>query len=363
MTSEKLTLTDLTLADLGWGPNFQSQLDIDEIGRTAPVRVTGVHRAHVDVVGADRAGRVPGLVPDPDDDEDQVAVGDWLLVDTETGRPIRRLRRTSVFKRPAPGTGRALQIIAANVDTVFVVTSCNQDFNVARLERYLSVVREAEATPVIVLTKADLADETDDYVAAASGLMAGVVAECLNALDPDAAQRLAPWCGTGQTVALLGSSGVGKSTLANTLMGETLQATQGIREDDAKGRHTTTGRSMHRLPPMGDMGGGWLIDAPGMRELQLADVASGLDDVFADIAAAAESCRFNDCNHDGEPGCGVAAAIAAGEIDADRLRRYRKLLAEDRFNTQSYAERRQHYRNFGKMVRNAGNLKRAREKM
>ena len=373
MTSETLTCEQLTLTDLGWGPAFQSQLDIDEIGHVVPVRVAGVHRAHLDVIAEGFAGRVPGLASGPDDDDGQVAVGDWLLADATSGRLVRRLARTAVFSRKAPGTGRAMQVIAANVDTVFVVTSCNQDFNAARLERYLSVVREAEATPVIVLTKADLADDTDGFVATASRLMAGVVVECLNAHDPADVARLAPWCGPGQTVALLGSSGVGKSTLANTLMGTSRQATGGIREDDAKGRHTTTGRSMHRLPKFpgasnddGDnraIGGGWLIDAPGMRELQLADVASGLQDVFADVVAAADACRFNDCTHDAEPGCAVQAAIAAGEIEAGRLRRYRKLLAEDRFNSQSHAERRRHYRNFGRMVRDATASKKTRREM
>ena len=156
---------------------------------------------------------------------------------------------------------------------------------------------------------------------------------------------LRPWCKTGQTVALLGSSGVSKSTLVNTLTGAH-QDTFDVREDDQRGRHTTTSRSMHRLPQ-----GGWLIDTPGMRELQLVDVADALDDVFAEVAALAEQCRISYCAHEAEPGCAVQAAIAKGTLDADRLRRYRKLLSEDRRNSETLAERRLRDKQFGRMVK------------
>ena len=207
-------------------------------------------------------------------------------------RPRRLLRRSSLFKRRAAGTSRKLQLIAANVDTLFIVTSCNQDFNPARLERYLALASEAGVTPVIVLTKADLADARRTLSAlrpGCSGRAGGVV----DARSAEASPRLAPWCARGQTVALVGSSGVGKSTLVNTLTGTERIATQGVREDDDKGRHTTTGRSLHRLPA-----GGWLVDTPGMRELQLTDVKAGIDEVFADIVALAPSCRFSDCSHE-----------------------------------------------------------------
>jgi ribosome biogenesis GTPase len=217
---------------------------------------------------------------------------------------------------------------------------------VARLERYLALAHEAGVTPVVVLTKADLVDDPESYADKARRLMPGLLVECLDALDPAAVSAaLTPWCGLGQTVALVGSSGVGKSTLVNTLAGAGLE-TRGIREDDARGRHTTTGRSLHRLA-----GGGWLIDTPGMRELQLTDAADGIAEVFDDIATLARSCRFSDCRHDTEPECAVRAAIESGTLDAARFERYRKLASEDRRNSEALHERRARDRAFGKMAR------------
>ena len=236
-------------------------------------------------------------------------------------------------------------MIAANVDTLFIVTSANRDFNIARLERYLAIAHDAGAFPVIVITKADTVASTAEFVAAASRLAPGVLVEALNALDPEDVEVLRPWCEAGQTVALLGSSGVGKSTLTNTLTGEHLD-TQAVREDDQRGRHTTTSRSMHRLPQ-----GGWLIDTPGMRELQLVDVGHALDDVFSEVTALAAACRFSDCAHESEPGCAVQSAVVEGRLDAERLRRYRKLRAEDRRNSASIAERRSRDKDFGKMIK------------
>ena len=337
----------LTLADYGWTPFFQSQLDIDDIETLTPVRVMAVHRGHLDVAGPDYSGPLPPI-SQVDTKEGAPTVGDWLLIEPETNRVRRLLDRTSVFKRRAAGTTRQTQLIAANVDTLFVVSSCNQDFNVARLERYLALAREAQVTPIIVLTKADLADTPEDYAQQARDLLPGVLVELVDARDRDRLRCLDPWSGTGQTLAVVGSSGVGKSTLTNTLLGDTEIATQSIREDDAKGRHTTTGRALHRLP-----NGAWLIDTPGMRELQLTDVQDGLENVFADIVELAAACRFTDCGHDTEPGCAVQKAIETGTLDPARLDRYRKLSREERFNSETLAERRARSKSFGKMVKSA----------
>lgn len=344
MLAHTMTSHILDLADLGWSSHFARQLDPEEA--RPPVRVMAVHRDRLLVTGAGLDLAIPPFIGDPADDEATATVGDWLLLDAARIRAVRLLARKSLFRRRAAGTERRLQLIAANVETLFIVSSCNQDFNIARLERYLVLAEDAQVTPVVVLTKADLTDQPEDFVRQAAKLLPGLLVEAVNALDPESTACLIPWCKRGQTVAFLGSSGVGKSTLVNTLTGAVDIETQAIRADDDKGRHTTTGRSLHRLGA-----GGWLLDTPGMRELQLADVSAGLDGVFADIAALAESCRFRDCRHESEPGCAILAALAEGRLDAERLRRWRKLLAEDAYNSESLAERRARDRSFGKMVK------------
>jgi len=337
-------MTKTTLTDLGWRPLFAAQLDAGDTS-LSPARVMAVHRGRVEIAGDEVAASA--VVP-PGIAATGVAVGDWVLVNA-AGRVARVLQRAGVFKRRAPGESAELQWLAANVDTVFVVTSANRDFNVARLERYLALAHDAGAWPVIVITKADAVDSTAEFVAAARRLAPGLVVEALDARDPGAVRCLEPWCETGQTVVLLGSSGVGKSTLVNSLTGSG-QDTRAVRADDQRGRHTTTSRSMHRLPA-----GGWLIDTPGLRELRLADVGSALDEVFAEIADHARQCRFADCSHEAEPGCGVQAAIAAGALEPARLARYRKLKAEDRRNSESLAKRRHRDRSLGRYYKSVMN--------
>jgi len=287
----------------------------------------------------------------------EATVGDWLLLDRGRPRSSSVLDRKSLIKRRAPGTGREVQLIAANIDTVFVVTSCNVDFNVARMERYVALAFEAGIEPVIVLTKADLADNMAPYVDAAGTVSEKVPVVALDARGEEPVQALADWCKPGRTIAFLGSSGVGKSTLTNALLGAQAIATQGIREDDARGRHTTTRRELHGTPS-----GCLVLDTPGMRELQLTDAATGIADVFEDIEALAANCRFTDCQHETEPGCAILAATENGSLDPARLARWRKLQAEDAFNSASLAERREKDRAFGKLVRSAMKAKSDRKR-
>lgn len=326
------------LERLGWQPFLAQQVSVEELEATPPVRVVGVEKSGLRVEGDGFSADLP---PRAD-----ATVGDWLLHNAARPGASRLLGRKSLFKRRAPGTGRDVQLIAANVDTVFIVTSCNQDFNLARLERYVALAFEAEVEPVIVLTKADLADDPADYARQASTVSAAVPAVTLNALGEEAKALMAPWCRSGRTVAFLGSSGVGKSTLVNALAGYERAATGGIREDDDKGRHTTTSRQLHLMAE-----GYAVLDNPGMRELQLTDAAEGIAELFADLTALAAECRFSDCRHENEPGCAIQAALADGRIDEARLNRWRKLQKEDAFNSASLAERRERERAFGRMVR------------
>ena len=315
---------DEILEELGWKACFSEQVTSEDAARCDPVRVMAVHRGQIAVAGAGSQRFISPYIPGAGPLDDHPTVGDWLLVDRNTMAPVRVLRRMNLFKRRAPGDPRKEQMIAANVDTLFIVASCNQDFSVARIERYLVLAREVGVDPVIVLTKIDLTDTPETYAAAARAIAPQLRVETVNGREPASVARLAAWCGKGETIALLGSSGVGKSTLVNTLRGSDSIATQAIRASDDTGRHTTTVREMHRLH-----GGGWLLDTPGMRELQLPDAAEGIAEIFDDFILVAQQCRFSDCAHGGEPGCAVRAAIADGTLPLARFDRWRKLTVED----------------------------------
>jgi ribosome biogenesis GTPase len=327
--------TDETLEELGWRAFFSAQVSVEEALQCHPVRVMAVHRGKIAVNGAGSQHSIAPYIPDARPSDDHPTVGDWLLIDKITLQPTRVLRRLNLFKRLAPRDPRKEQLIAANVDTLFIVSSCNQDFSVARLERYLVLAREVGVNPVVVLTKTDLTHTPETYAEAARAIDAGLRVETVNGRDPGSVACLAIWCGKGETVALLGSSGVGKSTLVNTLRGSDSIATQAVRAGDDTGRHTTTAREMHRLT-----GGGWLLDTPGMRELQLSDTAAGISEMFDDILLIAQDCRFSDCAHGGEPGCAVRAAISEGTLTSERFNRWRQLAAENDINAAYLTKRR-----------------------
>ena len=338
-----------TLASLGWSSDFLRQLEPDEMETLTPARVTGVHRARLSVLTANGATE---LILPPDLAAGDVAVGDWVLADPATGRAARLLdRRSRIFRRAAGDASRE-QLIVANVDTVFITTTCTEEFNEARLERYLALCHAGGVPPVFVLTKTDHADDPDAFLDRLRAIGPAVPAVALNAKASGAVAALRPWCGPGQTVAFLGMSGVGKSTLASALTGLDLDTGE-ISSDQMRGRHTTTAREMHAIP-----GGGWLIDTPGMRELRLTDMAEGIDAAFAEIAALATECRFRDCSHGPEPGCAVQAAVMAGEVDAARVERWKKLRAEDAGHTASALDRRRKGKDLALRVKQAKKAKR-----
>ena len=340
------------LTDLGWSNYFQSQLDLESLESQLPFRVVSVQRNLIECVGFDMEDQQKHIQLSTyhwrnDLPEVHPAVGDWLLLDMEF-EPVRLLERKSLIKRRGAGRESSIQLIAANIDTLFIVTSCNDDFSINRIERYLSIAADSNIHCVVVLTKIDLCSDAATYSDALSHSLPDLPVEMVNATDASSLESLRSWIEPGQTVALLGSSGVGKSTIINSLKGEQGQATDAIRESDSKGRHTTTSRSLHSLP-----GGGLLLDNPGMRELQIVDSEDGIKAAFEDIDKLAEKCRFSDCQHTTEPGCAVVAEIAAGRLEQRRLDNYHKLMSEQIRNSESLAERRSSDRALGRFYKNA----------
>lgn len=335
-------MTFLTYAQLGWSTHFSRQADASD---RRPLRITEVHRSAVAALGPD--GPVTLTAPQG---TGTLAVGDWI--DAEDGGVSHVFERVSLLQRRAAGEQTQAQLIAANVTTLGIVTSCNADFNLRRLERYLVMATDAGCLPLVILTKADQTDDERAFLQQTERLSPLLTAIAIDATDPLEVKRLHPWCRDGDTLALVGSSGVGKTTIRNALTGGDA-ATQTIREDDAKGRHTTTSRSMLRT-----VAGGWLIDTPGMRAVPLLDASDGIEAVFADIEDLSHTCRFSDCAHETEPGCAIQTAIAAGELDKDRLQRWRKLKAEDMRNSETVAQARRRDKGFGKMVKGAMTRKR-----
>lgn len=291
-----------------------------------PARVVEQHRSGYVVAervdAAAKAESLPQWQLPRFPSHERAAVGDWVLM--EGARIVALLPRRSAIKRGAAGEHYHQQVIAANIDTVFIVCGLDDDFNPRRIERYRLLVGGGGAQPVIVLTKADRNADVPGAVAALVELAAQDVAvRAVNAKDPQSVSALRAWLGPGRTAVLVGSSGAGKSTLTNTLLGVERMRTGEVRESDSRGRHTTTHRALIALPD-----GACLIDTPGMRELKPTGEEDLTEGGFADIEALAAECRFRDCSHRAEPGCAVRAAIEAGRLDPARLANYLKLREE-----------------------------------
>ena len=310
----------MNINDWGQVPNTENLPGI-------PARVTAVHKERYEI--ACGHGITHARLKTKEyyvDTQDFPTTGDFVMINyIENGdsQITATLPRRTFFSRREPGPIPRDQAVAANFDYVFIMQSLNMDFNPKRLERYLTLAWQSGATPVILLTKADLVEDYWDYLTKVERVATGVNTHVVSAHTGYGLQRLNAYLQPGKTVVFLGSSGVGKSSLVNALAGEEVMAVSAIREDDSKGRHTTTHRQLIRLKS-----GVMIIDTPGMRELGMWDVAEGLGDAFADVERYMGKCRFSDCKHEREPGCAIKAAIAAGELDIARWESYQKLKEE-----------------------------------
>ena len=317
------------LEELGWTESHTIDFDPHAAEGLVPARVAVQHRGVFIVLselGELRAGAAGRLSHEAAGAGDLPAVGDWVAIAPrleEGSATIQAvLPRRTKFSRKVAWAASEEQVVAANVDIVFLLTSLNEDFNLRRMERYLTLAWESGAQPVIVLTKTDLSDTVDLRVLEVEAIAFGVPVHAISSITGDGLDVIRSYLAPGRTIALLGSSGVGKSTLVNTLAGEEVLAVKEIRED-GEGRHTTTHRQLVLLPE-----GGLVLDTPGMRELQLWESSDGLGETFSDIEELAAQCRFNDCAHRSEPGCAIQAALEDGTLELERWASYQKLQRE-----------------------------------
>lgn len=340
MNSKTLFTYPISLQQLGWKTFFQQQLTLTDLEYSRFAKVIAHHRSGYLLATEQGEISLPVHQSQP-----LMSVGDWIVLNQEK-KFERLLERQSLFSRKAAGSKVVEQYIAANIDTVFIVVALDNDFNLSRIERYLALANDAQIEPVVVLTKVDLCDDVEDKIKHVQQLDSQLMIEAVNSLDMSSIKVLLSWCKVGQTIALMGSSGVGKSSLINALLGRKVQVTAGVREDDSKGRHTTTSRSLHVLAS-----GGLLLDTPGMRELQLADCTVGVQETFADLEVLISQCRFANCQHNTEPGCKVLAAIDNGLLTERRFNNYQKLLREQARNGATLADKRLHDKQLSKMYK------------
>lgn len=357
------------LTHLGWTPALDAAFAPHAADGLVPARVAVAFGATFRVITAEGeclADVTGKMRHEAQGRRDLPAVGDWVAVKTTTATGGRAtiqaiLPRTSVFSRKAAGTDTTEQVLATNVDTAFLMTAFDQDLNLRRLERYLAMTWESGATPVILVNKSDLTDQADAMRAEVDGIALGVPVLAISAKHSAGLDALQPYLVPGRTVVVLGSSGVGKSTLINRLVGDERLRTAEVREEDHRGRHTTTHRELIVLP-----GGAILIDTPGMRELQLWTSDSGMVEAFDDIASLAAGCFFADCQHATEPRCAVKQAVADGRLPAGRLENFHKLRAEQdalaaRQDTLAQQARKKRERTGSRAIRNYYQLKPEKE--
>ncbi len=345
----------MELSDIGWNKSIQNnyqKLVIDNVILGRVIFHSGKKYKIITTKGEIIANLSGSIIKSIKNKSELPTVGDWVcLQKIDEFRPyniVKIIPRINKLSRKVSGEKSEEQIIASNIDIVFIVTSADQDFNIRRLERYLTIINEIGAQPIIILNKIDIADNVKKYISKIKNNLPNVIYILISAKTSENIDEIMQYIKPGKTIVLVGSSGVGKSTIINNLLGYKRQTVGEIREKDSKGRHITTSRELIILP-----NGGLIIDNPGIRELQLWSSDIGISKTFDDIEKLSFQCRFSDCNHDSEPGCAIKNAIEKGELSQERVDSYKKLLSEQDYlnNRRNTYERRKKDRKLGKIYR------------